>query len=85
MIEANDGYVWRLDQNEQTQWGIFNALIRTHEAVAFGIKPVKIPGNAATPLVPEKLGLYLRFTVFGDTIRLNRDITTAPERITRRR
>jgi len=49
--------------------------------VTFPIKPVDIAGSF---LVPRRLSVILRMTVYGDAIRPKDDLVLAPERRTRR-
>jgi len=82
LLEMHEGYVWSLDQQTSAgRAGIFEARIRTHERVTFPIKPVDIAGSF---LVPRRLSVILRMTVYGDAIRPKDDLVLAPERRTRR-
>ncbi|HSN99369.1 MAG TPA: hypothetical protein VLS89_13830 [Candidatus Nanopelagicales bacterium] len=78
LLEMHEGYVWSLDQQTSAgRAGIFEARIRTHERVMFPIKPVDIGGSF---LVPRRLSVLLRMTVYGDAIRPVDDLVQAPER-----
>ena len=82
LLEMHEGYVWSLDQQTSAgRAGIFEARIRTHERVTFPIKPVDIAGSF---LVPRRLSVILRMTVYGDAIRPKDDLVLAPETRIRR-
>ncbi|MCC6556022.1 MAG: hypothetical protein IT372_23925 [Polyangiaceae bacterium] len=82
LAEMSEGYVWSLDQQTSAgRAGIFEARIRTHEPVTFPIKPVDIGGNK---LVPKRLSVILRMTVYGDAIRPKDDLVTTQDQRMRR-
>jgi hypothetical protein len=82
LLEMHEGYVWSLEQQTAAgRYGIFQALIRTHESVTFPIIPVDIGGMK---VIPKRLAAILRMTVYGDAIRPKDDVIQAPEARTRR-
>lgn len=82
LLEMHEGYVWSLDQQTASgRYGIFQALIRTHEQVTFPIIPVDIAGRK---LIPRRVAAILRMTVYGDAIRPKDDVIQAPEARPRR-
>ncbi|NUQ11366.1 MAG: hypothetical protein HUU26_03420 [Gemmatimonadaceae bacterium] len=82
LAEMSEGYVWSLDQQTSAgRAGIFEALIRTHEQVTFPIKPVDIAGSM---LVPKRLSVILRMTVYGDAIRPKDDLVMTQDQRMRR-
>jgi hypothetical protein len=77
LLEMHEGYVWSLDQQTAAgRYGIFQALIRTHEPVTFPIIPVDIGGKK---FIPKRLAAILRMTVYGDSIRPKDDVIQTPE------
>lgn len=78
LLEMNEGYVWSLDQQTSAgRAGLFEAWIKTHEQVMYPVKPVNMGGQS---LIPRRLAVLLRLTVYGDAIRPVDDLVLAPER-----
>lgn len=82
LAEMSEGYVWSLDQQTSAgRAGIFEARIRTHEQVTFPIRPVDVAGSM---LVPRRLSVILRMTVYGDAIRPKDDLVMTQDQRMRR-